>query len=265
MRTPTDHPAVRGRRLRLGDTQHPGPSPAHSQSILASTLLLADSRLPVGAHTQSAGLEPAVLAGLGPGEVTAYLHARLRTTLPIDVATAVVTLSTLAPALDQPSDPRLSDKETADRLALVHAHWCARTPSHVARELADSAGAGYLRLLRRTWPDRPVTAAIEALPTPCRPMLVAALASVLGVDAGSLAAVLAHDEIETVIGAALKLLPLDPGCMVPWSLEAHAIAADVCRDLRWLEDPEDIPMGSLPLHDAWVHDHAGTTRRLFRG
>ena len=47
-------------------------------------LMLADARLPTGGHTQSAGLEPAVLAGLGadgnkPAEIEEYARDRLRT------------------------------------------------------------------------------------------------------------------------------------------------------------------------------------------
>ena len=41
---------------------------------LFATLLLADARLPSGGHAQSAGVEPALLAGLDPAEAFAALR-----------------------------------------------------------------------------------------------------------------------------------------------------------------------------------------------
>lgn len=40
--------------------------------------MLGDARLPSGGHTQSAGLEPALRAGLTPAGVPAYLRSRLQ-------------------------------------------------------------------------------------------------------------------------------------------------------------------------------------------
>src|SRR6266516_3660343 len=58
-------------------------------------LMLADARLPTGGHTQSAGLEPAVRAGLGAegkqlGDVVSYARDRLRTVTRVEAAVAVV-------------------------------------------------------------------------------------------------------------------------------------------------------------------------------
>jgi urease accessory protein len=53
-------------------------------------LLLADGRLPVGAHTQSAGIEPAFQAGMWLEQVPDYLAVRLRTVTEVEAATAVV-------------------------------------------------------------------------------------------------------------------------------------------------------------------------------
>lgn len=49
-------------------------------------LLLGDGRLPVGAYTYSAGLEPAVAAGLTRDRVPALLKARLHTTARTEAA-----------------------------------------------------------------------------------------------------------------------------------------------------------------------------------
>ena len=53
-------------------------------------LLLADGRLPVGAHAQSAGVEPAMQAGLPLERLPDYLAVRLRTVTEVEAATAVV-------------------------------------------------------------------------------------------------------------------------------------------------------------------------------
>ena len=54
------------------------------------SLLLADGRLPTGAHTQSAGLEPALNHGLRLDQVPDYLRARLTTVTEVEAAAAVV-------------------------------------------------------------------------------------------------------------------------------------------------------------------------------
>ncbi|CAA9288790.1 MAG: Urease accessory protein UreF, partial [uncultured Friedmanniella sp.] len=54
------------------------------------TLLLADGRLPTGAHTQSAGVEPAFQAGMALASVPDYLTVRLRTVTEVEAATAVL-------------------------------------------------------------------------------------------------------------------------------------------------------------------------------
>ncbi len=53
-------------------------------------MLLADARLPTGAHTQSAGLEPALRGGMPPGEVPRYIRARLRTVTAVEAGAAVL-------------------------------------------------------------------------------------------------------------------------------------------------------------------------------
>ena len=61
---------------------------AMSASYVA--LLLADGRLPTGAHTQSAGLEPALRHGMTLAEVPRYLTARLQTITEVEAAAAVL-------------------------------------------------------------------------------------------------------------------------------------------------------------------------------
>ncbi len=53
-------------------------------------MLLADGRLPTGAHTQSAGVEPAFAHGMRLDQVPDYLRVRLRTVTEVEAAAAVV-------------------------------------------------------------------------------------------------------------------------------------------------------------------------------
>jgi urease accessory protein len=53
-------------------------------------MLLADSRLPTGAHTQSAGLEAALRSGMPAASVPSYIRARLRTVTLVEAGAAVL-------------------------------------------------------------------------------------------------------------------------------------------------------------------------------
>ena len=62
-------------------------TPVHPELLL---MLLADARLPTSGHTQSGGLEPALLGGLDPGDLDGYCMTRLQTVTLTEAATAVV-------------------------------------------------------------------------------------------------------------------------------------------------------------------------------
>ena len=208
-------------------------------------LLLGDARLPVGGHTQSAGLEPAILAGLDAGDVPGYLRARLTTVSRVDAATMVVGMLALRGA--------------GFGLDLAHAHWVARTPSHVQRRAAEQASHGYIRLAKRLDPARAAAAGVPAT----RPLAMALLADILACDPLQAARVLLHDEIQTVTSAALKLLPLDPVTAVEWAIAAHPLAESLAAEAASVAHPRNIPSPSAPEIEAWIHAHATTPRRLF--
>ncbi|WNB86595.1 urease accessory UreF family protein [Cellulomonas sp. ATA003] len=129
-------------------------TPAVSQDVLLA--LLADARLPTGAHTQSSGLEPALRAGLPPGQVPAYIAARLRTVVRVEAATAVVARHVALGAADDPAAATAA-------LAAVGRAWAARTPSGAMRQSAEQLGRGYGRLVRRLWAGHPAVAALDAV------------------------------------------------------------------------------------------------------
>lgn len=137
--------------------------------------LLADARLPTGGHTQSAGLEPALRAGMPAARVPDYVRARLATVTRVEAATAVVArhvslaagpgpdVAGSRPAGDAPSAGGPDGVASAARdLADTWLAWTARTPSPALRETSQRLGRGYLRLLRRLWAGRPAVAALDA-------------------------------------------------------------------------------------------------------
>ncbi|MFF2833213.1 urease accessory UreF family protein [Cellulosimicrobium cellulans] len=137
--------------------------------------LLADARLPTGGHTQSAGLEPALRAGMPAPRVPDYVRARLATVTRVEAATAVVARHVAlaagpgpdgagsAPA-DRAPSARVPDgvASAARDLADTWLAWTARTPSPALRETSQRLGRGYLRLLRRLWVGHPAVGALDA-------------------------------------------------------------------------------------------------------
>ncbi|GAA0319897.1 urease accessory protein UreF [Kineococcus aurantiacus] len=222
----------------------PTPDPAPDPDLLLA--LLADARLPVGAHTQSAGLEPAVAhGGLALADVPEFLHGRLRTVVAVEAGTAVVARHHVLAGL--PPGP-------------VEDAWAARTPSPPLRAASRTLGRGYLRMAGRVWPH-PVWAALGR--TPPRPLVLGALAAVAGLDAARLVRLCVHDDAATVGAAALKLLPTDPVDTVAWTVAAHRAGEGLVADLAHLTDPDDVPAPGAPLTEEFSLLHTTTPMRLF--
>jgi urease accessory protein len=211
-------------------------------------MLLADARLPVAGHTQSAGLEAAVQHGLTSGEVPAYMSARLATTVRVEAGTAVVALHRLTREL--PLEP-------------VVAAWAARTPSHALRRTSRVQGRALNRLSTRLWADEGAVRRVTRLDGCPRPVALAGAASAAGLDALSLARLVGYDDVQTVASASLKLLPLDPAEATGWVHGALSAVAATARDVAGLTDPRDIPAAAAPQTEVWAQAHARSTRRLF--
>jgi urease accessory protein len=209
-------------------------------------MTLADARLPTGGHTQSAGLEAAVGAGLGPGEVVGYARDRLRTVVRVDAGTAVVA-RTLA----------LSGADPVE----VEPHWAARTPSPALRAASRRQGRGYLRLAARVWP-----VVLEHLPPDAelaRPVVLGVVAAVTGLSAEQTARLTAYDDAQTVVAASLKLLPGDPAEAAAWLVSLHDDLDEVVAAVAGCRAPEDVPATGAPLVDVLAERHAREERRLF--
>lgn len=219
--------------------------------------MLADARLPTGAHAHSAGLEPAVLGGLlttpdGRDDVTrvpALAATRLRTVTATEAAAAVV------------ARHRWLDRRD---LTPVEDAWAARTPSPAVRDAARRLGRGYLRLALALWPDD-LAGAFPPRSAPPRPLVAGAIGAVTGLDALQVALLVGYDDVQTIASAALKLTPLDPATATRWVLDLHPAVAAMAADVAHLTEPDDVPSAGAPMTDVWAQAHARTTRRLFHG
>ena len=220
--------------------------PVHPELLL---MLLADARLPTSGHTQSGGLEPALLGGLDPADLDGYCLTRLETVTLTEAATAVVCRSR-----------GLAGRPTDD----VEFAWAARTPSPALREASRTLGRAYRRVALRLWPDAEALAELSMVMTPSRPRVLGLVAAATGLSGDAVARLVAYDDVQSVLAASLKLLPGDPVDATARLLDlSPAIDALVDR-VAGLTEPDDIPAWSAPLLEAWAESHAIAERRLFR-
>jgi urease accessory protein len=222
------------------------PSP---QLVLA---MLADARLPTGAHAHSAGLEPAILGGLSDhgrclDDIPAYARSRLRTVTATEAGAAVVARSHWLDGLP------LSDVEDA---------WTARTPSGAVRAAARQLGRGYLRLAHGLWPTE-MEGTFERGAAPPRPLVLGVIGAVNDLSARQVAQLVGYDDVQTIASAALKLVPLDPVVAARWVLGLHPDIEAMADEVERLTTPSRIPARGAPVLDGDAERHAVSSRRLF--
>ena len=209
-------------------------------------LLLADARLPAAGHTQSAGLEPALRHGSLPTDLRVYVRQRLATVTRTEVATAVVARHHVVVGLP---------------LESVEVAWSARTPSDAMRSTARTLGRGLVRLARSAWPEAVVSWTDDDRPP--RALVLGCIAASGGLSASALARVVAYDDVQTVLAAGLKLLPLQPAESTAWCVELLPDVDHLADQMAVLTDASSIPATGSPLIEAWAQAHARATRRLF--
>lgn len=246
-----------------------------SPHALSVALLLADARLPSGGHAHSASLEPALLGGMPPAEVPAWLVGRATTVSLVEAGTAVVAARLLTGAdggFDLADGARASADgvrpDGAFGLSDVVRAWAARTPAPALRDAARLLGRGYLRLARTLWADAPAVRALVAHgatdgPLP-RAVVLGAVAAAAGLPAADTVRLTVYDDAQTAASALLKLEPLDPVTPVRWVLEACAAAEPHVLRVAACTTPEDIPASGSPQTEGWAQAHALLSQRLFR-
>lgn len=214
-------------------------------------MMLADARLPTGGHTQSAGLEPAVRAGLADegrqlADVAAYARGRLRTVVRVEAGTAVVARS-LAASGRPPRE--------------VEPAWAARTPSQELRAVSRRQGRAWLRLAARVWPD--TLAHLPADTEVPRAVVVGVIGAVTGLSGEQVARLVAYDDAQTVVAASLKLLPVDPLDAAGWVAALQPEIERLVTDVSGLTTPNEIPAAGAPYLDVLAERHATERMRLF--
>jgi urease accessory protein len=234
------------------------PTPGSPELV---AMMLADTRFPSGGYAQSAGLEPAVRAGLTadgarPGEVFAFAAARLRTVTAVDAGTAVVSRHTALHTALPPGAGR-----SGGDLAAVEDAWAARTPSRPLREASRLTGRGYLRLAARLWPE--VRSHLSPDLAVARPVVIGVVGAVTGLSGRQVARLVGYDDVQTVAAAALKLLPLDPAEVASWTLALHGDVEAMSAAVAALTCPDDIPDRGAPALDTQAEQHRRAEMRLF--
>ncbi|MGY0499211.1 urease accessory protein UreF [Nocardia sp. FBN12] len=213
-------------------------------------LLLADGRLPTGGHAHSAGLEPALRAGLAPAEIPRYLRARLHTVGRVEAATAVLAR-------------RAAVGEITVDLAQLQAAYDARTSSAALRAASAQLGRGLSRLALRLWPDAPPIGALAAMAAPCRPVALGVVAAVAGLDDIQTARTALYDDLQTAACAAPKLIPIDPIEPVRWVLDLGEAVERVGALAVTVTGTADLPVLTAPLVEQWSLEHSHRQRRIF--
>ena len=216
------------------------------------SLLLADGRLPTGAHTQSGGVEPALRAGMRLAEVPDYLRVRLRTVTETEAGAAVLARAAWLSGRPGRRVPPLVEVDRA---------WRARTPSDALRDAADLLGRSYLRMAATVWDLGELSGAGR---TWCRAVVIGATAAVVGLPAAETARLVAFDDVQTVLAAALKLVPFDPSRGVAWAVAVEPEVERLVGAVTGLTSVDELPAHSAPLIEQWAQIHRDTERRLFR-
>jgi urease accessory protein len=206
---------------------------------LAVLLAMADSRLPVGAHVHSGGVEEAIACGMvtGLGALEAFLVRRIRTH-------GLVTASVAAAV------------HRGD-LTLDEADWetDARTPSCAARQASRSQGRGLVRLARHVWPG----AGWDALgPRPHLGVAAGRVGTASGLEPEHSALHIVYTTMTGSATAAQRLLALDPAAVAAITFRLSELCERTAiRAATGLADLSD------PLLDVLAERHARRERPLF--
>jgi urease accessory protein len=187
-------------------------------------------------HFTSGGLGT-IAHPLTPDLVTSYLATRLRTCVRVDAAAAVVAIRSLA---------------SGASLDVLQRVWIARTSSPMLRAAAVTAGRDYLNRLRVRWPQHPATVAVSALPDPPRPLVVAAIGSVVGLTAVQVAWLVAQDDVQTVTAAAGRLAGISAPELGLVEAGVTGEIVDLVRQVARAAAPADLPVVPALQLEQWI-------------
>jgi urease accessory protein len=96
-----------------------------------------------------------------------------------------------------------------------------------------------------------------------RPVVVGVVGAVTGLSALQVARLVGYDDVQTVVAASLKLMPLDPAEVAAWTLGLHDDVEVMAAATAGLTRPEDIADRGAPALDVHAEQHRREERRLF--
>lgn len=219
-------------------------------ALPSDLLLLADGRLPAGAHAHSGGLEAAVEAGDVRDELTlaAFLDGLLRAGAAISIAVAAAACRAW------------TDGDDA-ALLMLDAEESARTPSAALREASRAQGRQLLRAAEAIWPE-PGRAVLPPLPNGPHLALAQGIAAarlqLTPADAGRLAA---YHAVSGPATAAVRLLGLDPFAVHRVVARAAGAAEPLVEAAADPASP--LPVGTAPLMEIGAEVHRTREIRMF--
>jgi urease accessory protein len=230
---------------------------------LTSLLLLADSRLPAGAHAHSGGLEAAVAAGrvADAVELHGFLLGRLTT---VGLTSAAFTVATLQAARAVHEDTRGSAGEVV--LADLDAEYEARTPSPAQRCASRALGRQLIRAVRAGWSHPALDAAAAVHPDGAhQPIALGAAAAAAGLDSFDAAVAAALGSVAGPASAATRLLGIDPDAVTTVLAALEPLVQDTAAAaLKAAQNPAaELPSFSAPRLDISAEHHSTWEVRLF--
>jgi urease accessory protein len=219
--------------------------------LTAAALLLADARLPSGAHAHSGGLEPALEDGLDPQAIPSFLRGRLTTVARTDSALAAGAL-------------RLARAGELDQLDRLDLEAVARTPSPPLRAASRALGQGLLRTAARMWPGDETLAAYRARSTLTpRPVALGVAGAAAGLRPLEVALVSLHGDLADVAFAAVRLLATDAAQAAAWLSDLGPEIERVARAAAGLSSLDELPSLGAPLIELRSLAHHQRQGRLF--
>lgn len=214
-------------------------------------LLLADGRLPAGGYAHSGSLEPAINAGrvANLDDVDSFVSGRLHT-----VGHVSATFAAAACQAAHHSD--------GDRLAQLDVALDARVPSPAARATSRQLGRQLQRTASTLQPDPRYTLLGRE---PHQPLVLGVACAVFNLTPEDAALAVLHETATGVVGAAVRLLSLDP--VAAYSVLASF--AGTCDELalqagaRCDDGVHELSAAAAPLLDLYAEQHSTQTARLF--
>ena len=233
---------------------------------LSTLLVLADGRLPAGAHAHSGGVEAAVAAGRVHDVPTleSFLVGRTATTGIVAAAFAAATclaLTSVSPdGLGGLRAPHPGEVAVC-RVAALDDGLDVRTASPALRAASRAQGRALLRAAARIWSSagQPTGA------SPHQPIATGIAAAAAGLGPPEAALVAVYGGLTGAASAAVRLLGLDPyavhALVARLAPECDRVADDAAAHA---DDPvDDLPAGSAILLDVDAEHHATWEVRLF--